>query len=472
MVKITQQDNYSANFGAVLRSSAIFWIPPLAQVTTSIHISNYWRFKNDITVSLLISYRDIQGRLCNRCLQSFNQLNIICLKPDSYLPEDGGSIEIEAYSTENLRIPYAAIMATYESPDSLSMVHSYTRTYSHHEIEEGRVICEGHEGCWSLHDTENISSFAIIHNRSSPTPSQTAQLTISNLNGDVVSVPCPLPPLAPYQTFRLQPKDYYNDLSNFLNCQPGSAQLDFNLSDSFTRLLVGWQTTDNKQLQVTHSNFNYSRHQTDFLASDESDTAFMKVPSCIFSLQPILYPEYSQGNYRYTSETQPLTAIKPVRSILSGSDLSFSRSDGRLPSRIVTAISGRCPTSPSSILPFECSLGVLHHKRPKKHFHWALVLPMYDNYLVGVIYPEIYGNPIGASLTLKVIPILGPPQTYDLSLSSYLQGHTLFIPLGQYLAGVSQSEPSAYISIYSSYGGLFFFTAIMKDDSLAFEHTF
>ena len=49
-----------------------------------------------------------------------------------------GSCEVEAFSACDLRIPYSAIMGVYETKDAITMVHSYSRTYSQIEVEDGR----------------------------------------------------------------------------------------------------------------------------------------------------------------------------------------------------------------------------------------------------------------------------------------------------------------------------------------------
>ena len=71
--------------------------------------------------------------------------------------EQGGSVELKALANEDIRIPYAAFMAIYETDQSISMVHSYSRSYSVWEIEEERTITDGHEGCWTLRDTADIT---------------------------------------------------------------------------------------------------------------------------------------------------------------------------------------------------------------------------------------------------------------------------------------------------------------------------
>ena len=45
---INQDDNYAAKFGAIFRSSAIFFKPK--NIKTTISFSNYWKFKNGLDV--------------------------------------------------------------------------------------------------------------------------------------------------------------------------------------------------------------------------------------------------------------------------------------------------------------------------------------------------------------------------------------------------------------------------------------
>ena len=56
---LDQNKNNNAEFGSVFRSSAIFYIPP--NIKTTVCISNYWYFKNNIKISLLMTIRNIDG---------------------------------------------------------------------------------------------------------------------------------------------------------------------------------------------------------------------------------------------------------------------------------------------------------------------------------------------------------------------------------------------------------------------------
>ena len=51
---LDQNKNYTAQFGSIFRSSAIFYIPKSVQTTIS--VSNYWQFKNKIKVRFIVFY--------------------------------------------------------------------------------------------------------------------------------------------------------------------------------------------------------------------------------------------------------------------------------------------------------------------------------------------------------------------------------------------------------------------------------
>ena len=181
MAKINQADNYLANFGLCPRSSAIFWIPAISTGSVRFALSNYWLFKNSIKVLLVASFRNMSGKLVARINIDFGQSDVLILNPPKADElEQGGSVELEALANQDIRIPYAAIMAIYETNQSISMVHSYARSYSIWEIEEGRTISEGHEGCWTLRDTADIYSFAVLHNGADLQHAQVANLKVKN----------------------------------------------------------------------------------------------------------------------------------------------------------------------------------------------------------------------------------------------------------------------------------------------------
>ena len=72
-MKIDQQDNFSANFGKVFRSSAIFYAVHDDKVKTTISFLNYWDLKNKIATQAMINLRKIDGALVSRELVDFNR---------------------------------------------------------------------------------------------------------------------------------------------------------------------------------------------------------------------------------------------------------------------------------------------------------------------------------------------------------------------------------------------------------------
>ena len=89
--------------------------------------------KDNYRVLLNKAWEEINGDLVNRQMISLDEKAVCNYSP----PNDfEGSVEVEVFSIKNLRIPYAAVMAVYESTNSVSMVHSYARAYSQHEIED------------------------------------------------------------------------------------------------------------------------------------------------------------------------------------------------------------------------------------------------------------------------------------------------------------------------------------------------
>ena len=139
-VLLDQQKNYNAQFGSIFRSSAIFYIPK--NVKTTITVSNYWDFKNGMEVGLLFSIRGNDGKLIERRERYFTEGLVI---NETNWPILEGSVEIEVFGNKNLRIPYSAVIAVYETNSSISMVHSYGRNHNLIEIEDGGSLTSARE---------------------------------------------------------------------------------------------------------------------------------------------------------------------------------------------------------------------------------------------------------------------------------------------------------------------------------------
>jgi hypothetical protein len=471
-ILISQADNYAGNFGEVLRSSAIFWVKNTNQLRTTISFSNYWKFKNFTDVNVVLNLRKINGELVNRQIINFDEKYVCNYSPPNNFE---GSVEVEVFSIKNMRIPYAAVMGIYESAKSISMVHSYARAYSQHEIEDKRTISIGKESCWTLRDDIDTTSFAVLHNGPIKQKSQIARLAIRNSNGEELEVEVKFDAMEPFETKIIEPKKYFENIIEWLNGLPGNARMSFNLNGGFTRLLCGVKRVDDSELQVTHSNFDYSSHDTDTITQGIL-RAYMRTPNVNgnFKQEIVVYPDTNKGEYTsiVKTENKNFSTGDIHRLIFNNNEgklVEFSRKDNILPTRIVTALR---LNSKESVVPAECSLGVTHHNRPKKHFHWMVVSQKFNSQICWVDFQEVYGGcPDDAEFVFK----LYSPNNND-EVVRKLKKHNLpganLIKLNEIFEVTPLVDDFLYLTIWCSYGGLMFFSTLEKQDSITIEHSF
>jgi len=474
---ISFRQNVANNHGEVYRSSAIFYIPPTNTTRTVISFLNYWALKRDINVAIIISTRLMDGSLVKRERIRFTEGQVFNYSP----PEDGifeGSVEVEVLATENMVVPYAAIIAWYETAKGLSIVHSYARTYSLHEIEEGRTHSIGREGCWTISDNALTRSFCVLHNGPFSKEAQLVRLVVTNAEGKKRDASWQMKSLAAYESIKIEPGMHISELGEFLDGEIGQAEIDFQLGGGFTRMLVGNQRLDNSDLQVTHSNFNYTTHATDTAGVDA--IGWMEVPKLnVASLEVVVYPQSMQGQYHVTdSKTLEKTWVtgEPVSfSPTIPSTLKFTATKGEFPTRLVTAI--RCSRT-NERLANECSLGVITELQPLKRLWWG---------------PVRCDEGATSQIVVHDLPQIYKGITDDVVLSLRLFSDTSQTPLETELpasaieklkTGMDVTDIWAnahtflngrpgYYTLFSPYGGLTVYTlTINRHESVCLEHGF
>jgi hypothetical protein len=266
------------------------------------------------------------------------------------------------------------------------------------------------------------------------------------------------------------------DLTAFLDGHEGTAALDFVVNGAFTRMMVGNETIDGDEFQVTHSNFNYADHISETLPGKTGE-AFIVVPD--LNGRPrrlVVYPEFSPGAYVLNAQgqrTEFQTGDTVVASVDTGT-VSFSRRDGALPARIVTGLI----IDGSSRLPAELSTNIVHAQTPDKRLSWgvcaaperlraALVITDFASVKGGFpengtmelrAYSAVNHAYLSATLSASDMPALSK----GISFADLLPG------LATHLGG-----QTGYFSLYSDYGGLFCYTLLEgSNGSLSFEHCF
>ncbi|MEP6672661.1 MAG: hypothetical protein ABJF10_26085 [Chthoniobacter sp.] len=478
--KISQKSNYAGDFGVVLRSSALFYYRnKKASFSTTFSFLNYWKQKRDLQVAIIASLRDMTGRLFRREELKFGDGEVLNYRPCGTDEDFEGSVEIEIFSTQNLVIPYAAVMAIYETPKGVSIVHSYGRAYSTHEIEEGRTITQGEEACWTLRDDSATRSFGVFHNGHHQCESQVVQLHVRNAANEARDTKITLPALMPYQTVKIVPAEHIPDLVDWLDGKPGHASISFHVVDAFTRMLIGNERNDGSDFQVTHSNFNYSKHETDHVEVSDQKAYMVVLPLPGIERTVEVYPDCDPGAYTIQfsgksvrHSTGQATWIPLPQEKLT---LEFRKESGALPSRIVTSlVTSKAP----GVLPNECSLGIEHHQRPRKRSTWGLASARPD--AIGVLYlhaiPQVYGEiaddtkitlklfstrshePLEATLTGKDMP----------RLERGMPCAEIWPGAGEFLGG-----DFGYFTVSCEYGGLLCYSSLEnRSGSFTMEHAF
>ena len=465
---LDQNKNIKADFGYVFRSSAIFYIPP--KVKTTICISNYWKFKNNIKVILLMTIRNLQGKLISKQKLNFDNANVISI---SKFGVKEGSIEIEAFGNTNLRIPYAAIMAVYERNHSISMVHSYTRNHSLSELEEKNCIISAKESCWTI--KPNFINKAVFHNGHVGLTEQKAKLILTNQAGRDKIYELKIPNLNPYQTYIFDVKKIAPNFKKFLKNKEGWATINFESKSSFTRLLITWEDSSKKEFQVTHSNFDYSKYITNKLFSKKGvQMTFPKFSNLLDELNLITYPKFEKGNYFFylnNKKREPFNMGFFKKLNPNDSFVNFKKKNNILPTRIVTALTGNFK---DQLVPFECSMGVDHEQAPKKRFSWALVSGKHSN-LIFLNRNKVIESEISNILIFKIFcknSLIVKTKKIQIKFDSD----------GRYSVNLKKIFPFykeflkndyGYISLFSSDISIRLYTALYNNKkSITLEHAF
>tara|TARA_A100001015_G_scaffold17261_1_gene20100 strand:+ start:2270 stop:3694 length:1425 start_codon:yes stop_codon:yes gene_type:complete len=467
---IDQTKNHSGNFGHIFRSSAIFYIPK--NIKTTISVSNYWDFKNKKKVSLLFSLRNKKGKIVSREEKKFAENKVINA---IYEFSSDHSVEIEAFGNENLRIPYAAVMACYEARNSICMLHSYSRNHSLIELEDNHCHTIAKESCWSI-KPEFINK-AIFHNGHLEVGSQTGELILTNLDGNEKKVKFKIPSIKSYETIVFNIETLCKNYKSFLKNKPGFATINFKNSSSFTRLMLIWEDKGKKEFQATHSNFDYSSFKTNNIKSEQGGE--MTIPKGLDNLNWfnfVVYPKFQKGTYSVLHENKKIDfktgLIKQINDD-SKNLFFFKKNSAEIPSRIVTGIQG---ATRGQIVPFECSTGVAHEKTPSIRFRWAMVSGKFESY----IYVSRFNikrknsNKVGDTFIFKLYSsksekILEKAIKYNASS----EGKYVF-NLGEIFEDYKEflGYDFGYISLFDESRNHHMFTSMKKNNSITFEHSF
>ena len=121
------------------RASGLFFAIVDERTTTRVSFVNYWREKNhNSSVGALVTLRDAAGLTLARHFFPVDGYVYQIDVRDLLEPAGSfvGSLEVELFSSEDLKFQFPALTVFYETPDGISFVHTNQRTYNNAEDRE------------------------------------------------------------------------------------------------------------------------------------------------------------------------------------------------------------------------------------------------------------------------------------------------------------------------------------------------
>ena len=457
-------------------ASSTFWFKNDNNMKTVISFLNYWKIKNNLDVNLTATSYSINGKLLEREKVTFKKGKVKNLYPlKSKFGE--GSVEIKIESKTNLRIPYAAIVAIYETKYGLSAVHSYSRFY----YENEPIFNKGNEGSWTIRDSEKISSFCVFHNGSKTQPSQKQKIIIQNEKGELLNSQINIPKIPPFGTVKINLKDHIKNLSSFLDGGIGVASSIHEVQNSFARMLIGNESIrKGYDLQVTHSNFNYKILGSDFLKKGKNKV-LKPYPGAINKYSEfIVYPHLVSGNYEASigKKKYKLTYNKNIVRIpveKKSRVLNFSSHTHQMPSRIQLGLVTR---SNEDRIPNEVAFSAMNSIEPFKRFHWG-VCGIGKNIDTKIIILDLMG--LNADQTVKKEVIISLYSSKNEKImqktisETQVKGYTEGTSIYNIFEDLEKPEHNTYeyYSVFSHYGGFLCYSQMQNQHgSIALEHSF
>jgi hypothetical protein len=138
------------------------------------------------------------------------------------------------------------------------------------------------------------------HNGNIPIPEQQASLILSNVAGERRVGEFRLPKIHAFEAVVFEFEQIASGMREFLAGKDSWAALRFQNHSSFPPMLIRWRNLETGELQVSHSNFDYSEYETDLLA--QSVTAYLQVPAIeprVEHCQIVIYPRCTPGRYEF-----------------------------------------------------------------------------------------------------------------------------------------------------------------------------
>jgi len=393
----------------VFRASALFYVLVDAAVTTKVAFLNYWREKNgNAHVGVLLTVRDTIGKPVARrhvrlaeMTYEFDVRELV-----GGITVFRGSIEVEAFSADDLKFQFPGLSVFYQSEHGVSYVHTNQRVYNDAEDRRRSESLNPWQTGFEI-DAGRFDPFVFIVNGPQAVEENAmARLVFLDAEGREMKKDYALGVLPPYAAVDLRLAQI-EGVAEFLGGRPGMCKIDLPMQNVHLRLGVGNSLKDQSWLSITHSYFDATGHQDFFETTSLPAGAYpafipFNLPSEL-DVTLVLYPIYARsvldlrlqgfdarGALKYSislgSYASPDDGIRrfDVRELLAEAGfhwteglqvLQIAAADGRIPSRITYGLNfsakGRLGTNISASAYLAKSWGT-----GKRSWRWGPVVAL------------------------------------------------------------------------------------------------
>lgn len=292
---------HDVTYTPVFRSAAIFfvWVGP--GIDTWVSFMNYWREKNgNAAVSALLTLRTADGQTISRDFFTVDQFTYQFSVRDLVKSQATftGSLEVELFSTQDLKFSYPALEMFYVSPAGVSFVHSNQRVYNSVDDMDRNASLNPWQTGFDIAVNERYTSYLTLVNGPRPVHDSTALLKVYNASGEALEAVIPLGDLPPYAS-RLVLLDDVPSIRTFLGQETGFCKVTFDAFGVFLRIACGILARDRSRVEVTHSYYDCNHHGEYYDTSEVSDEEY----ACFFpfslldgvDLDLVFYPIYAKS---------------------------------------------------------------------------------------------------------------------------------------------------------------------------------
>ena len=305
-------DFNNLNYNPTFKASAIFFFICNEYIDTKISFLNYWNIKNhNKDVSCLITLRNNLGEKIFRTFFKI-EYNTYTLSLNKIIKENTkiknsvtGTIDVELFSSFDLKFIYPAIDAIYETSHGVSLVHSNQRILNDIKDKNTNISLNQTQTGFDIYCDKKNYSFIVAINGPLEIENKFLSVKFYNHKGKILHKNYKYNKIKPYEVINLN-LDKIKSIKNFFEGKKGFCKINLPTENIFNRVLVGTMSRDNKKITTTHSYYDCSdiRDYVDFKKFNK------KFYNCFIpfnmiekiDLDIVIYPIFSKSNLTFDLE--------------------------------------------------------------------------------------------------------------------------------------------------------------------------